>query len=285
MIHSLEGSMSVGGGRNIAIDEFSILQRVSQGSVLLQVNNTPVTTREYIKGPIPSLSLQARNEKIKVYLSRILASSPVWLEDYIVSYDSLLLVFDPAYTDFYAVVKYLRTVTNTSNIDTLKTNSDSKTHVIDVCYTIHDEQHPNDIEKVANITGLHQCDIIQLHQSTPYQVFAIGFMPNFAYLGELPNALQVSRLSTPRQRVPAGAVAITDNQTAVYPSESPGGWHIIGYTAFLFSSDGTNVITPADRIKFRQIDEALYHQHKALNLAQSEQLSAHSNHHFNQTDS
>ena len=70
--------------------------------------------------------------------------------------------------------------------------------------------------------------IIERHQSQTFRAFAIGFAPGFAYLGELDSDLRLARRQNPRTKVPAGAVAIADSYTAVYPQQSPGGWHIIG---------------------------------------------------------
>ena len=89
-----------------------------------------------------------------------------------------------------------------------------------------------DLISVAEYHGLNIEDVIDLHSSTQYRVYAIGFMVGFAYLGTLPAQLFTPRRSTPRARVPKGAVAIADNQTAVYPQQSPGGWNIIGHTDF-----------------------------------------------------
>ena len=87
-----------------------------------------------------------------------------------------------------------------------------------------------DLEDVARRTGLTQAGVVELHSSTTYRAYMLGFAPGFAYLGTLPEQLRVPRRDTPRQRVPAGSVAIAGAQTAVYPLSTPGGWHLIGRT-------------------------------------------------------
>ncbi|HWH23325.1 MAG TPA: 5-oxoprolinase subunit PxpB [Candidatus Limnocylindria bacterium] len=87
-----------------------------------------------------------------------------------------------------------------------------------------------DLEAVAGDVGLSPADVIELHAGTTYRAYFLGFAPGFAYLGELPAQLEVARLPTPRQRVPAGSVAIAGRQTAVYPLATPGGWRLIGRT-------------------------------------------------------
>lgn len=87
-----------------------------------------------------------------------------------------------------------------------------------------------DLDAVADAAGLTPAEVIQAHAAVVYRVCFLGFLPGFAYLGLVPGALRLPRRATPRTRVPAGAVAIADVFTGVYPSESPGGWHIIGQT-------------------------------------------------------
>ena len=98
-----------------------------------------------------------------------------------------------------------------------------------------------------------------MHSNQSYQVYAIGFAPGFAYLGEVDPLLQMPRLSTPRAKVPRGAVAIADRQTAVYPAQSPGGWNLIGLCPTpMFTPDASPVMPVAvgDEVRFVAIDEA-----------------------------
>ena len=87
-----------------------------------------------------------------------------------------------------------------------------------------------DLEEVATLHDLRPADVVELHAGTTYRVHFIGFAPGFAYLGRVPSAIATPRLATPRERVPAGSVAIAGEQTAVYPVDSPGGWRLIGRT-------------------------------------------------------
>lgn len=89
-----------------------------------------------------------------------------------------------------------------------------------------------DLERVATHNQLSIEEVIQLHTKTTYRVYAIGFMVGFAYLAPLNSKLITPRLSSPRNRVPKGSVAIADTQTAIYPQDSAGGWNIIGHTEF-----------------------------------------------------
>jgi len=96
---------------------------------------------------------------------------------------------------------------------------------VPVCYDLG-----YDLESISAQTGLSREEVVALHTSQEYQVWMIGFMPGFPYMGELPAGLQIARKSAPDLLVPGGAVAIADEYVGIYPFDSPGGWHVIGRT-------------------------------------------------------
>ena len=99
-------------------------------------------------------------------------------------------------------------------------------HLIPVCYEMGD-----DLGEVAERLDLEAGTVIRAHAGGSYQCFAIGFCPGFPYLGTLPDAIKgLPRRSSPRVRVEPGSVAITGDQTGIYPLVRPGGWWIIGKT-------------------------------------------------------
>ena len=113
-----------------------------------------------------------------------------------------------------------------------------------------------DLEAVAVATGLTPSQVIEAHASNVYRVCFLGFLPGFAYLGLVPEALRLPRRSTPRTRVPAGAVAIADVFTGVYPADSPGGWHVIGHTDdVLFNPHHRQParFSPGDAVRFVEV--------------------------------
>jgi KipI family sensor histidine kinase inhibitor len=115
-----------------------------------------------------------------------------------------------------------------------------------------------DLAEVAELTGLSAGEVVARHASADYTVGWLGFSPGFGYLTGLDPALAtVPRLAEPRQRVPAGAVAIAAGLAAVYPSASPGGWRLLGRTpAVLWDADRDPpaVLAPGMRVRFRQAD-------------------------------
>ena len=111
-----------------------------------------------------------------------------------------------------------------------------------------------DLAAVADETGLSVADVIARHSDADYVVAFCGFAPGFAYLTGLDPALRLPRLASPRTAVPAGAVAIAGEYSAVYPRTSPGGWRLLGRTdARLWDLERREpaLLTPGTRVRFR----------------------------------
>jgi KipI family sensor histidine kinase inhibitor len=108
-----------------------------------------------------------------------------------------------------------------------------------------------DLDDVASSAGLTVADVVTLHASAIYTVDTMGFAPGFAYMTGLAPRLHLPRRSTPRTRVPAGSIAIAAGYTAVYPFDSPGGWHLLGRVdgPRMFGPDGA-LLRLGDRVRF-----------------------------------
>lgn len=118
-----------------------------------------------------------------------------------------------------------------------------------------------DLESIAARAGLSVDEVIDCHCAGIYNVFAIGFAPGFAYLGEVPPELAAPRLDTPRSKVPPGALGIADTQTAIYPLASPGGWNLIGRTPLrMFDPDRERpaLLEAGQQVRFRAIGREEY---------------------------
>jgi len=115
-----------------------------------------------------------------------------------------------------------------------------------------------DLEGVAKYLQISPEEVIRLHCSQPYLIYMIGFMPGYPYMGELPQALVIPRLKTPRLIVPKGSVAIAQRQTGIYSMESPGGWQILGRTPVeLFDpeKDPPALLQMGDVVQFYPVTE------------------------------
>lgn len=115
-----------------------------------------------------------------------------------------------------------------------------------------------DLPEVARRTGLAAEEVIARHSGRDYRVWLLGFAPGFPYLGVLDEALHLPRRDMPRPRVAAGSVAIAGAQTGIYPSDSAGGWHVIGRTACrLFDPDRNDpfLLRPGDTVRFVAVEK------------------------------
>lgn len=137
-------------------------------------------------------------------------------------------------------------------LDLAEDRSASPTRIWHVPVLYGGEAGP-DLDDVARATQNSTEDVIALHAGMRYRVYMLGFLPGFAYLGDLPAALDLPRLTVPRVRVPPGSVAIAQRMTGVYPIESPGGWRLIGNTPLRFFDHAWSpptLFSPGDGVRF-----------------------------------
>jgi KipI family sensor histidine kinase inhibitor len=161
---------------------------------------------------------------------------------------TLLVAFDPAATDPGRLEAALRA-------RPLQPGMPADGPLVEVP-VIYDGE---DLAAVAERRGLTPEEVIAAHAAGEYAVAFSGFSPGFGYLTGLDARLHVPRRDTPRQRVPAGAVAIADRFTAVYPRASPGGWQLIGRTELeLWDAhrDPPALLAPGTRVRFVETTRA-----------------------------
>lgn len=180
--------------------------------------------------------------------------------DVVPAFASLAVHFDPCFeTDSgrahsEAFMELLRERCADANVAAAVPVAASRLIEIAVCY---DVSVADDLEHVAAHAGISIDELAALHTAPEYRVHMIGFTPGFPYLGGLDPRLAMPRRTTPRERVPAGSVAIGGEQTGIYPNDAPGGWWIIGRTPmrlFDASVEPPSALIAGDRIRFRAID-------------------------------
>jgi len=126
------------------------------------------------------------------------------------------------------------------------------------CY---DAEFGPDLAELGERADLSAQQVVDCHASTQYLVYMMGFLPGFAYMGDVPEPLVQPRRETPRTRVPAGSIAVATSMTAVYTLESPGGWHILGRTPLIFfdlEQEYPALLSPGDRVVFEPVSREAF---------------------------
>lgn len=161
------------------------------------------------------------NPLVRAAAARVRAARLTFVRDLIPAYTTLSIYYDAHSHDYQSIAR--RVVDLLEGLEPEPDVAGPET-VIPVVYD------GPDLTEVSQRTGLSEAEVIARHAGRSYHVYLVGFAPGWAYLGDLDPSLVLPRRPAPRQRVPAGAVAIAGAQTGVYPFAIPGGWHLIGRT-------------------------------------------------------
>lgn len=167
------------------------------------------------------------------------------VQDVVVAYHSVAVHVEPGVMTVSGALKML------ANIQLGEVKATPKQHVVPCCYELGE-----DLKMVADHLKLSTEEVISLHTSTVFTVYAIGFSPGFPYLGWLPKELQgIPRRKEPRIRVPAGSVGMVGKQTGIYPQSTPGGWALIGRTTMKLVDveEGYFPLAVGDEVKFERV--------------------------------
>lgn len=124
---------------------------------------------------------------------------------------------------------------------------------IPVCY---EKAYGYDLDEISTITSLPVSEIIHLHSSVTYNVYMVGFLPGFGYMGTVDERIAVARKQKPRNKIEAGSVGIAGIQTGIYPVDSPGGWQIVGRTPlkiFDIHASPPSLLQAGDAVRFHSI--------------------------------
>lgn len=202
-----------------------------------------------------------------VSLARQLSEHPFeGLLDVVPAYTTVTVYFDPLKVaaqdianNFFSPTDWIQNYLLTQLSNPLPYNNTIPPVIeIPVCYG---GEYGPDLEWVAGYTQLTVEKVIELHSSTLYTVYQIGFAPGFPYLGGMPSQLACPRKDNPRLAVPPGSVGIAGIQTGIYPIKTPGGWQLIGRTPLqLFRPEDPqpSLLKVGDRVRFLPIDAATF---------------------------
>lgn len=170
------------------------------------------------------------------------------------AYCSLTLTFDPKRVNFEELKSQIESLELSSN----HRNNTTRQLTIPACYELG-----IDFDELEQELKISREDIIETHSSQTYQVYMLGFLPGFPYLGVLDKSLHCSRKAIPRTKVPARSIAIAGQQTGIYPSEAPGGWQIIARTPvdiFNISTEFPFLFQTGDSVSFKAISKDEYQE-------------------------
>jgi KipI family sensor histidine kinase inhibitor len=196
------------------------------------------------------------NARVMAARDALAADTFPGITDLVPTYRSLTVHFDPLRIDRAALVERLHAAAETMQKSALATNTNARHFEIPVRFGGEDGP---DLDEVAATVGRSAAEIIDTlcSPSLELRVYLIGFLPGFPYMGELPEWLRLPRRATPRTAVPPNSVAIAGPQAAVYPWQSPGGWHLLGRTTVqMFDASNTArpaLLAPGDTVRFVRV--------------------------------
>jgi KipI family sensor histidine kinase inhibitor len=192
----------------------------------------------------------AINRRVRELFLAIERAGLEGVRDLVPTYRSLLVSYDPLRTTFEALRLRL------SDLDAhLADTPVPPPRVVEIPTAYGGEFGP-DLPFVAAHNHLTEDEVVAIHAGTDYLVYMMGFSPGFTYLGGMSDRIAAPRLNTPRTAIPAGSVGIAQQQTGIYPVESPGGWQLIGRTPVSLFDPSRNppvVVEAGDSIRFAQI--------------------------------
>jgi inhibitor of KinA len=200
------------------------------------------------------------NARAVALADAVAAEDVAGVRDVVPTYCSVAVYFDPLHTSYDRLVAVLE---REASHPSLSQWVDRQPVHIPVCYG---GDFGPDLAEVAAFAHLSQEEVVDIHTSSEYRVFMLGFVAGFAYLGTVDDRIAAPRHATPRRKVPLGSVGIAGKQTGVYPAETPGGWQIIGRTPikpfdprraepFLMKAGDLVRFDPIDRANYDQLDD------------------------------
>lgn len=187
------------------------------------------------------LELESLDDVLAVYAA-LRDDTPPGVLDLVPAARTLMLLLDPAQTEPAAVERAVRQVTP-------RHDDREHGHLLEIP-VVYDGQ---DLDEVGKLTGWGADGVIERHTGTEWTVAFCGFAPGFGYLVSDSGGFDIPRRSTPRTKVPPGAVALAGEFAGVYPRESPGGWQLIGSTdlqTFDLDREPPALLTPGTRVRF-----------------------------------
>ena len=202
------------------------------------------------------------NRHIRQTIERIQELHLEGIIELVPTYCALLLQYDAMLYSYSELCNIIEPTLE----QTMADNDNELVTVVEIP-TVYGGEFGPDLGFVASHNKLSEDEVVSIHSGTDYLVYMLGFIPGFTYLGGMDPRIATPRLSSPRTLIPAGSVGIAGEQTGTYPSDSPGGWQIIGrtpVTMYDMSKEQAALLSAGDYVRYVPIDEAEYNRIKAL---------------------
>ena len=202
------------------------------------------------------------NRHIRQTIERIKELQLEGIIELVPTYCALLVEYDAMLYSYSEICKIIE-----PTLEEGMTNTTNELVTVVEVPTVYGGEFGPDLSFVASHNHLSEDEVISIHSGTDYLVYMLGFIPGFTYLGGMDSRIATPRLSSPRTVIPAGSVGIAGEQTGTYPSDSPGGWQIIGRTPVTMydrSKAQAALLKAGDYVRYVPIDESEFHRIKAL---------------------
>ena len=202
------------------------------------------------------------NRHIRQTIERIKALQLEGIIELVPTYCALLVEYDAMLYSYSEICNIIE-----PTLEEGMTNTTNELVTVAEVPTVYGGEFGPDLSFVASHNHLSEAGVISIHSGTDYLVYMLGFIPGFTYLGGMDPRIATPRLSSPRTLILAGSVGIAGEQTGTYPSDSPGGWQIIGrtpVTMYDMSKAQAALLNAGDYVRYVPIDESEFHRIKAL---------------------
>ena len=204
------------------------------------------------------------NRQIRQVIEQIKLLQLDGIIELVPTYCALLVQYDAMVYSYSDICRILEPTLQESVMD----SANELVTIVEIP-TVYGGEFGPDLGFVASYNHLSEAEVVSIHSGTDYLVYMLGFIPGFTYLGGMDPRIATPRLSSPRTLIPAGSVCIAGEQTGTYPSDSPGGWQIIGrtpVTMYDMSKKQAALLQAGDYVRYVSIDENEFHRVKSLGM-------------------
>ena len=202
------------------------------------------------------------NRQIRQVIEQIKVLQLDGIIELVPTYCALLVQYDAMVYSYSDICRILEPTLQESVMD----SANELVTIVEIP-TVYGGEFGPDLGFVASHNHLSEAEVVSIHSGTDYLVYMLGFIPGFTYLGGMDPRIATPRLSSPRTLIPAGSVGIAGEQTGTYPSDSPGGWQIIGrtpVTMYDMSKKQAALLQAGDYVRYVSINENEFHRIKLL---------------------